>query len=125
MSINNRSIKFRLFEPYGGEWESPQFAVGGNHLVLSLDGKVLCWNREIETDAHGGKLVLQQFTGMKDIEGNEIYEGDIIERLPKLSYPYPWVVDYTVDEGFGLCATADYKILGNVCENPELIPNNR
>lgn len=125
MSVSNRPIKFRLFQPHGGEWESPQFAVGGNYFVLTLDGKLLVWNKETETDSHGGKLVLQQFTGMRDVDGNEIYEGDIIERLPKSKYPYSWVVDYTVDEGFGLCSTAEYRILGNVCENPELIPNDQ
>lgn len=125
MSVSNRPIKFRLFEPYGGEWESPQFVTGGNHLTLSLDGKVIMWDKETETDPEGGKTVLQQFTGVKDVDGYEIYEGDIIEQLPKSSYPYSWVVDYTVDEGFGLCSTADYRILGNICENPELIPNDR
>ena len=124
MGVSNRPIKFRLFEPYGGEWESPQFVTGGTHLTLSLDGKVICWGKEIEVDAEGGKMVLQQFTGMKDVDGHEIYEGDIVQRLPQSSYPYPWVIDYTVDEGFGLCSTADYKILGNVLEDPELIPND-
>ena len=67
-----------------------------------------------------------QFTGLKDIEGKEIYEGDII-----LGYNNPHVVTFA-DGAFYLTAKNSsvrlsrtcgaLKIIGNIYDNPELCP---
>ena len=66
---------------------------------------------------------LQKYTGLKDKDGCEIYEGDIIQRLPKNSYPFPWIVEFSMNCGWDLCSTAEYEIIGNVYENPRIVKN--
>ena len=64
-----------------------------------------------------------QFTGLKDKNGKEIYEGDIIT-----SYMFhnnePYMVeldDIFWQIGEGLIAEEYVEILGNIHENPELL----
>ena len=80
-------------------------------------------------------LDVMQYTGIKDTDGVEVYEGDVIDRLhDKLGY--------VVFSGCSFCrrvltpkGARDYhlsaedstliKIIGNIHENPELLNNKR
>lgn len=81
---------------------------------------------------------LEQFTGLRDKDGREIYEGDIcrIEDESKLSvvkwhgndgYPAFDLTNYDVDGMNGLAyifqfAGADViEVIGNIHENPDLL----
>lgn len=78
----------------------------------------------------GDKYVEMQFTGLKDKNGKEIYEGDIV----KLEQWNPSIAEVVFDRG-GFCFRfkkddtyypdgkylEEGEVIGNIYENPELL----
>lgn len=101
-------------------------------LMDSVDNSKIGWNDAKE-------CVLMQYTGLKDKNGREIYEGDIVGYymfLPDETWDgATMVIEYDSENAqfktpFSdtqnipvKLATDSIEILGNVYENPGLIPN--
>lgn len=68
-------------------------------------------------------LLIEQYTGVKDANGKEIYEGDIIKMLPDSLNGEEIVEVKWRNEGFWgyFNAFDNCEIIGNIHENPELI----
>lgn len=79
-------------------------------------------------DAHNAT---EQYTGLKDGQGHEIYEGDVVEDYMSDAPPVVvsldpeghFIFDQFEYKGFmELVARGRIQIIGNIHENPELIP---
>ena len=115
-----REIKFRAwaveeekmyYSPLMQEWD-------GFDAWLRLD----CENNDISE----GSVKLMQYTGLKDKNGKEIYEGDVLRFetgcLGVVIYEPPsWGVDWGGVTNFGGIFYNKAEIIGNIHENPELL----
>ncbi len=143
-----RKIKFRAWE-LKDPWDDKKgqqmyYGVEGaydtlGHMENSKGEEIQYgWSSfgEVLGDVEEGKLALMQFTGLKDKNGKEIYEGDIIEyekqwwaKSDDINYKHREEVSWNSTDGsYAHFAagdwsvdSADVEIIGNVHENPELL----
>lgn len=115
-----REIKFRI-------WDNCN-----NVMLFDLAGEYILFNSHF-SEAEKDGFIYQQYTGLKDKNGKEIYEGDILEGFgcQTVGTVLPVVFNlsqaqYMVDcqDGFydWIHHQADQlEIVGNIYENPELL----
>ncbi len=122
----NREIKFRA-------WDAGTKTYLNDGFVIYPDGSIEF--PEAGWDLSGHKeinIVLEQYTGLKDANGLEICEGDIlvwavndVTRTASVVFEDGayWMGNDSVS-GFSVCndwLRGEYTIIGNIHENPELL----
>lgn len=137
----NRDIKFRLWSKIGKkfiETDNPDldFVINNNGYLYSIEycyGET-CILPQMDTE-------VLQFTGLKDRNGKEIYEGDIL----KYNFPYDGRLKHVspvkfleTEASFGIkdrygneiplytiSANNYFEVIGNIYENKNLLEENR
>ena len=80
-----------------------------------------------------GDAILMQYTGLKDKNGKEIYEGDIMSYelddetvvfcCEWSGSGYYFTIPGETGEVHFMADSSEWEIIGNIYENPELIQN--
>lgn len=122
-----RDIKFRIWDGVKNEWLASSNKDALPYYGFVLVGEVMTVQSPPYWSLDEGNVV-EQFTGLKDKNGTEIYEGDILIDDTGEPIEY-WVVKFT-DGGFvGECAgvteplfeLTNLEVVGNIHENPEFL----
>ena len=130
--MKNKEIKFRIWNKIDKIMLYPE---GQSVLVLFLNGGVFSrFDGEVE---NSDDYVIQQYTGLRDSQNKEIYEGDVLvptemhdsniefwrEDVPDGMKPIP--VDVVWSERDACFVVPHdlqwWKILGNIYEHPALL----
>ena len=130
-----REIKFRVWDKLKNEFNE-EYHYKNEFISIALGFySDVCVSKD--------DLVLQQYTGLKDKNGKEIYEGDILERIGNGSFCKILIcwdtsncrfvyknVNNLYGEGSPLTNNSInisdwtyWVVCGNIFENPELLKN--
>ena len=120
--MKNREYKFRVWDV--------QKKLFVNHINDYLK---LGSNKLITIPEHSEEYIIQQYTGLKDKNGKDIYEGDILnckgydDWFDTTGFYFNFEVKFSIEKagesdltGY-LYIPEDRELIGNVLENPELL----
>jgi uncharacterized phage protein (TIGR01671 family) len=130
-----KPIKVRVWSFRRKAWQTD------DDLIISRDGKYAEWAWDYENycgngSVDDGEIDIQQFTGLFDKNGKEIYDGDIVKAFKPNSYlDGNYEVAWHETKGrwyyknqptykdlyqVGCAGNLKCEVIGNIYDNPEL-----
>jgi uncharacterized phage protein (TIGR01671 family) len=122
-----REILFRAKRKDNGQWVYGVPITSGNMAVMYYPTKVCVCEQTVDINTIG------QFTGLKDKNGNKVFEGDVV-RWADFTMEIFWGRDVGI--GYGFCWKPcgsnkyykesmtgfinEYEVIGNIFDNKEL-----
>ncbi len=111
-----REIKFRVWDK-----EDKNMSIPFDIFDFSQDESGFKWFGNTNVDDKEN-IVILQFTGLKDKNGKEIFEGDIVKRGSTEIKVVEWIGGNNKDfNGVDICGVFGLEVIGNIYENPELL----
>lgn len=123
-----REIKFRVWDNIAKKYiDSRYVSISGLGLLHVAKRIIKNCFRPLHTRKNPW-FIVEQYTGLKDINGTEIYEGDILidDTGDPIEY---WAVKFYEGGFVGECAgvaeplfeLTNLEVVGNIHKNPELL----
>jgi len=117
--MNNR-FKFRVWDKMRLQFIYPHND-NQQHFIIDLNGRF----HNLQNGSGGDDYVIQQYTGLTDSKGKEIYEGDIVKYISFVGCVDMHNGVYIIDNEYkyhsvilGHIPKKDIKIIGNIFNPP-------
>lgn len=135
-----REIKFRAWDLINDKFqEIESLIVNKKNIVIAISAVDVSRTMQVlheDTKEDRGQIILSQYTGVKDINGKEICEGDIVKDLNyedkylciverhktlKANMVARLITPIFGNYDFENLTDGNFEVIGNIYENPKLI----
>lgn len=126
-----REIKFRAWDKINKKFVKINDFMFDDRSILEISTEYLDFGCGANSTAPREEIALMQYTGLKDINKTDIYEGDILDYGDYLRSHvvvfrngsfWGHAIGYDENIGIGLYnALEDLEVAGNIYDNPELL----
>jgi hypothetical protein len=142
-----REIRFRVWDSENTEWFPRDLSSGW--VNICPNGEIVYGEVDGDPEENDGRFEVSMFTGLKDKNGNEIYDGDIVKgptystctgpgyrstRTKEIvfevksnigTYGYAFTISGNYDNNYrGFPRHEELEIIGNIYENKELLEDS-